>query len=167
MILETKEKAGITNEALLANWQGHRTLTRKTIDAFPEKELFEYSVGGMRPFAEIIMELVMIAEEGMNGILTGKWKTFEENTEVADILGKKSKAVLLEKWDQVTAHINEIWPQLEDEHFLKYDKAFGAYENTNLGTITYAYDNEIHHRGQGFVYLRTLGIQPPFFWDRY
>ncbi|WP_367868755.1 DinB family protein [Pedobacter sp. WC2423] len=27
-------------------------------------------------------------------------------------------------------------------------------------------DNEIHHRGQGYVYLRSLGIEPPFFWDR-
>ncbi|MGZ5248500.1 MAG: DinB family protein [Flavitalea sp.] len=30
----------------------------------------------------------------------------------------------------------------------------------------YFIDNEIHHRGQGYVYLRSLGIEPPFFWDR-
>ena len=30
----------------------------------------------------------------------------------------------------------------------------------------YFIDNEIHHRAQGFVYLRALGIEPPFFWDR-
>ncbi|MEJ6979249.1 DinB family protein [Pedobacter sp. P351] len=27
-------------------------------------------------------------------------------------------------------------------------------------------DNEIHHRGQAYVYLRSLGITPPFFWER-
>ena len=167
MVLETKEKTVISIETLLANWRGHRALTRKTIVAFPENELFEYSIGGMRTFAEIIMELVIIAEEGMNGILTGHWKSIDQNPEVTEMLSRKSKTALLEKWDQVTVHINEIWPQLEDEHFQKVDKAFGAYENTNLGTIQYAYDNEIHHRGQGFVYLRSLGIQPPFFWDRY
>ena len=32
--------------------------------------------------------------------------------------------------------------------------------------IQYAIDNEIHHRGQGFVYLRALGIEPPHFWER-
>jgi uncharacterized damage-inducible protein DinB len=30
----------------------------------------------------------------------------------------------------------------------------------------YAIDNEIHHRGQGYVYLRALGIVPPPFWER-
>jgi len=27
-------------------------------------------------------------------------------------------------------------------------------------------DNEIHHRGQGYVYLRSLGITPPGFYER-
>jgi len=27
-------------------------------------------------------------------------------------------------------------------------------------------DNEIHHRGQGYVYLRSLGTEPPPFWER-
>ncbi|MGO3807708.1 MAG: DinB family protein [Sphingobacterium sp.] len=31
----------------------------------------------------------------------------------------------------------------------------------------YFVDNEIHHRGQGFVYLRSLGIEPPHFWERF
>jgi uncharacterized damage-inducible protein DinB len=26
--------------------------------------------------------------------------------------------------------------------------------------------NEIHHRGQGYVYLRALGIEPPRFYER-
>jgi uncharacterized damage-inducible protein DinB len=30
----------------------------------------------------------------------------------------------------------------------------------------YLIDNEIHHRGQGYVYLRALDIEPPFFPDR-
>jgi uncharacterized damage-inducible protein DinB len=32
--------------------------------------------------------------------------------------------------------------------------------------IRYAIDNEVHHRGQGYVYLRSLGIEPPAFYDR-
>jgi uncharacterized damage-inducible protein DinB len=32
--------------------------------------------------------------------------------------------------------------------------------------ILYVIDNEIHHRGQGYVYLRALGIEPPAFYDR-
>jgi uncharacterized damage-inducible protein DinB len=27
-------------------------------------------------------------------------------------------------------------------------------------------DNEVHHRGQGYVYLRALGVEPSPFWER-
>jgi uncharacterized damage-inducible protein DinB len=32
--------------------------------------------------------------------------------------------------------------------------------------LLYFIDNEVHHRGQGYVYLRALGIEPPPFWER-
>jgi len=32
--------------------------------------------------------------------------------------------------------------------------------------VLYAVDNEIHHRGQGYVYLRALGVAPPAFYER-
>ena len=42
---------------------------------------------------------------------------------------------------------------------------FGEYESTVRWSIFYFINNEIHHRGQGYVYLRSLGIEPPAFWD--
>ena len=38
--------------------------------------------------------------------------------------------------------------------------------DSTKSTILCAIDNEIHHRGQGYVYLRALGIEPPAFYDR-
>ena len=32
--------------------------------------------------------------------------------------------------------------------------------------LLYWIDNEVHHRGQAYVYLRALGIEPPPFYDR-
>jgi uncharacterized damage-inducible protein DinB len=32
--------------------------------------------------------------------------------------------------------------------------------------VMYVIDNEVHHRGQGYVYLRALGIEPPPFYER-
>ena len=46
------------------------------------------------------------------------------------------------------------------------DTAFGEYEGVLHGVLLYWIDNEIHHRGQGYVYLRSLGIEPPAFYDR-
>ena len=54
----TTQTATVISPAdLLAHWQGHRNLTRKLIEAFPEDKLFTYSIGGMRPFAEMIIEI--------------------------------------------------------------------------------------------------------------
>ena len=49
---ETSVNETIINaQELLKHWQGHRGLTRKTIEAFPDDKLFTYSIGGMRPFS--------------------------------------------------------------------------------------------------------------------
>ena len=39
------------------HWQGHRRVTRRVIAAFPERDLFHYSAGGMRPFAAMAFEV--------------------------------------------------------------------------------------------------------------
>jgi hypothetical protein len=40
----------IPYHALLEHWQGHRRVTRRMIQAFPDDALFGFSIGGMRPF---------------------------------------------------------------------------------------------------------------------
>ena len=37
----------ISTDALLEHWRGHRRLTRRVIEAFPEDQLFTFSIGGM------------------------------------------------------------------------------------------------------------------------
>jgi uncharacterized damage-inducible protein DinB len=69
-------------------------------------------------------------------------------------------------WDEATEKLNAIWPTIPAHRFAEVDKAFGQWENSGINTILYGIDNEIHHRGQGFVYLRALGLEPPSFWER-
>ena len=65
----------IPADALLDHWQGHRRVTRRVIEAFPEDALFNYSIGGMRPFASMAFEMISMASAGVRGIATGKWDT--------------------------------------------------------------------------------------------
>lgn len=157
----------ISPGALLNHWQGHRKLTRRVIEAFPENELFHYSIGGMRPFVDMAREIMGISGTGVRGILTGDW----EFPSILDYRpGKspiKTKDELLQVWDQVTDDINRQWPQIPLERFNEVVKAFGQWEGEAIGLMLYWIDNEIHHRAQGYVYLRALGIEPPAFWDRY
>ena len=61
---------------------------------------------------------------------------------------------------------NTLWPQIPTTRFQETLTAFGQYTGVLHDLILYVIDNEIHHRGQGYVYLRALGIEPPPFYDR-
>ncbi len=150
----------ISSTSLLKMWQGNRNLTRRVIEAFPEKELFEFSVGGMRPFAELAKELLAIAVPGLTEITGGDTVPLKEDLDV------HSKAELLKLWDEATQGIDTLWTRITPERFGETINLFGQYEGTIIDSILYFIENEIHHRGQGYVYLRALGIQPPFFWER-
>ena len=45
-------------------------------------------------------------------------------------------------------------------------KAFGQYEGRVNDRILSVIDNNVHRRGQGYVYSRALGIELPPFWER-
>ena len=89
--------------------------TRRVIEAFPEDQLFTFSIGGMRTFGELAMEIITMGAPMVRGAVSGDWN--------AD-------------WSRDARPKQEV------------------------------IDNEIHHRGQGYVYLRALGIEPPPFYER-
>ena len=151
----------ITPEELLKHWQGHRALTRRVITAFPEKDLFEFSIGKMRPFSDLTKELLAIAVPGLKEIVTGTTSPYSEKD-----LRLESQKEILQAWDQATDEIDRYWSQISTERFQETSNLFGQYNFPVINNILYFIDNEIHHRGQGYVYLRALGIEPPFFWER-
>ena len=151
----------ITPEDLLQHWQGHRALTRRVIELFPEKDFFEFSIGGMRSFSKLADELLAIGAPALKGIVNREIQPFTEGAEKLIF-----KAQYLEKWDEATAEINKYWSQLSIQDFNETFNLFGQYEFPIIQNILYFIDNEVHHRGQGYVYLRALGIEPPFFWER-
>lgn len=160
-IMKTLAAQVITPEDLLKHWQGHRALTRHVIEAFPEKDFFEFSIGGMRPFSKLTDELLAIAAPALKSIVNRDSQPFKEGEEKLIF-----KAQYLEKWDESTDEINKYWEKLKIEDFNENFNLFGQYEFPIVQNILYFIDNEVHHRGQGYVYLRALGIEPPFFWER-
>lgn len=153
------ESPFITPDALLAHWQGHRRVTRRVIDAFPEDQLFTFSIGGMRPFGALALEMITMAVPMIRGVVTGDWSTSTSRDPVP-------KQELLRLWDANTEELNTLWPRIPPHRFSETLTAFGQYTGVTHDLILYVIDNEIHHRGQGYVYLRALGINPPAFYDR-
>lgn len=154
--------AVLSKEQLLRHWLGHRFVTRRVIEAFPEKDFFEFSIGGMRSFSGLTSELLSIAVPALNAIISRDVTLYTE-----DGFQLTTKAEYLQKWDESTEEIIRLWPQVKEEDFEKTFKLFGQYEFPIYQNILYFIDNEIHHRGQGYVYLRAIGIEPPFFWERW
>ncbi|MGV7105921.1 DinB family protein [Flavobacterium sp. U410] len=152
----------ITPEHLLKHWQGHRALTRRVIEVFPEKDFFDFSIGGMRPFSQLISELLAIAVPALKGIVNREEQLYQEEQSAS----LTTKAQYLQKWDEATKEINQYWSKLSIEDFEKTFNLFGQYEFPIIENILYFIDNEVHHRGQAYVYLRALGLTPPFFWER-
>lgn len=153
------ETAFISTDEMLKHWQGHRALTRRAIEVFPEEALFTYSIGGMRTFGELALEMLRMAVPTAEGAATRVWPTSFSG----DLT---TKAALLERWDADTARLNELWAAIPPERFEEDDVAFGAFPGKINWLLQYVIDNEIHHRGQGYVYLRALGIEPPAFYER-
>ena len=109
----------------------------------------------------MVSELLAIAVPGLKEIVGGNTSEFKEDMDFGN-----SKAKILELWDEATVEIDALWQQIAPERFQEYIKLFGQYEGTVQSSLFYFIDNEIHHRGQGYVYLRSLGVEPPLFYDR-
>ena len=155
--------AAISTDILLNQWLGHRNITRRVIEVFPEDQLFTYSIGGMRTFALLATELLALGAPGLRGVVSRKWDSYENIEASFKFTNKKE---LLKLWDESTEEIKELWAQITADRFFETDKFLGLYEGPIYWSILYSMDNEIHHRAQAYVYLRSLGIEPPAFWDR-
>ncbi|WP_212004738.1 DinB family protein [Chitinophaga sp. HK235] len=160
--IATNEKTitALTSKGLREHWEGHRRLTRRLLEAFPEEHFFSYSIGGMRPVAALAMELINITGPGIPGAATGNWNLVARH----DL--PSTKQAILDLWDQNTALISEYWPQITEERFQEEDVAFGNYPGTVISLLMYFIDNEIHHRGQIYVYFRALGLEAAPFYER-
>ena len=148
----------LTPEALLTNLKDVRALTRKVIEAFPEKELFEFSVANLRPFSQMVEEFLMITNYIFTETLHEKHTPFYTEGQFPT-----TKAEVLALWDRATEIIDREWTKVGD-----YTQPLTIYQMTFSFAqwILYFIENESHHRGQGYTYLRALGIEPPFFWAR-
>ena len=95
----------------------------------------------------------------LKGAISGDWSTSTNRD-------ARPKAEVLRLWDESTTELHALWQQIPAARFHETLTAFGQYPGVLHDLILYVVDNEIHHRGQGYVYLRALGIEPPPFYER-
>lgn len=153
----------MTPVQLLEMLEGNRRLTLRTVQAFSEQDLFHYTpVQPMRPFADMVKEIIGIEAAYVRGIATGEWVWSPD-----EFKSITTAQALIEACEKVRRQTLAWWPQITMERLqaVEQDPFFGG-PQSHFDRIQYGLENEIHHRGQGFVYLRMLGIEPPAFWER-
>ena len=157
----SNEMSLLTPAELLAHWQGHRDLTRRVIAAFPEEGFSAHHGPGMRPFQAMACELAGMVEYQLDWFRTGQ-PHWNENDQKKELPGR---AELLAWWDKLSAELDAEVPGVAAEVWtVPVDSPFG--KMSPLTSVLYLIDNEVHHRGQGYVYLRELGVEPPAFYER-
>lgn len=157
----SNQQAILTPTELLAHWQGHRELTRRVIEAFPEEAFAQHHALEMRPFREMACELAGMVDYQLDWFRTGK-PNWDESARPAEL---PSKAEILAWWDRQTPALEATVPEVTNEIWTTpVDTPFGRM--SPLTSVLYLIDNEVHHQGQAYVYLRELGIQPPAFYER-
>ncbi|MHA2367138.1 MAG: DinB family protein [Candidatus Hodarchaeales archaeon] len=87
-------------------------------------------------------------------------------------LGKvKSAQEILDYGNKVKEYIKTILPKLTSEDMEKLIKynfpklGWGSWKIPGFAAMSTILEEFIHHRGQISVYLRILGIKPPFIYD--
>ena len=146
-------------------WEDNRRLTNNVAHALVEAGAMDkVLVDGMRPFRELTLEILGMERWNVRGLAYDQWE-YEAHRKCCACLPLprywNSEGVCVKKRGSCgrVSHLTR-WPRCA------LTPAPYVPEGTAIGWLTYALENEIHHRGQGYVYLRLLGQEPPAFYIR-
>lgn len=146
-------------------WENNRRLTNNVARALIRADAIDkVLVPGMRPFRAFMLEIVGMERWNVQGLAYDRWD-YEAPSET---LQTGPIEEVLEFGKKVREETRQLWPDIPFDAFTKMRPAPASYipAGTALGWLTYTFENEIHHRGQGYVYLRLLGNEPPAFFNR-
>jgi len=148
-------------------WEENRSLTLKVAHTFPDEHMLtSMPVPNMRPFARMLLEIAGLEHFFIRGLAEGIWEWIpDESTHPAIVDVKELYDIL----DRTRNYTQMMWPTMTEDLLLTPHPApstFAGPAAPPIEWLQYAMENEIHHRAQGYTYLRHLGIEPPAFWDR-
>jgi len=137
-----------------------QAVTHKAIAAIPEGRLNWKPCPQVRTVKELVRHIYawerLWARAAKSGGLTQKDAEKEERTEF------KEPRELIAYARKVHREATGIVKKLAERDLKRKVKLFFGMELPASGCIATIYDEHWHHRGQLYVYLRLLGVDPPF-----
>jgi uncharacterized damage-inducible protein DinB len=145
----------MTKNEILKYWENVRKLTIRVFDQFPHDKFDFRPVDSVRSVAEQFDHILVVELYSRIGILTEVW-------DLSPFKGERdlSRENLREKLYNENKKTLGLLRMLPEGRFIKtYETPFGTISGE--AAIYVALDEEIHHRGNLYTYLRLLGIEPP------
>jgi uncharacterized damage-inducible protein DinB len=151
-------------QTLRSQWEGNRRLTLRVARAFPDDQLCRFApTAQLRPFSAMLDEIARIELAYWRGLAEDRWQWDPQDPPPPES-AVAARAFL----EDATAYTQKAWDAVTPAMLLRprKDPFFWGDDHRPYDWLVYCIENEIHHRGQGYIYLRELGIEPPAFWER-
>jgi uncharacterized damage-inducible protein DinB len=136
-------------------WGNVRALTLAVLDRFPGDKMEFRPIGGIRTVSEQCCHIAAVERYIRRGLTEGDWELAAKQK--GELPSKDAIRDTLLREHNETANVLRVLPDslLEGFHQTKFGRLTGE------SIIYVGIDEEIHHRGNLYIYLRLLGIEPP------
>jgi uncharacterized damage-inducible protein DinB len=132
-----------------------RKLTIKVLEHFPADKLDYRPTPEVRSVAEQFDHILIVETHIRNGLISNTWERSSSFT-----AEHPDKNLLTDMLRTEHGKTGSMLHMLPSEAFTRlYDTRYGRL--TGEALIYLAIDEEVHHRGNLYVYLRLLNIVPP------
>jgi uncharacterized damage-inducible protein DinB len=137
-----------------------RSVTLQTLEWVPEDRLGWSPKEGLRNFAENFLHMARVEEYYARGLLTGQWDMERYFARPAALTREALRQVLQETRTVTLTGLENLDPARLDERVTVPDVPV---DWTLRSWLWYLVEHEVHHKAQLALYLREVGVVPPFF----
>ncbi|MFX0062119.1 MAG: DinB family protein [Candidatus Hermodarchaeota archaeon] len=139
----------------------------KAIMRIPDDKLDFKPIDTVMGIGELGIHVYMCSLVYTAGTLKGEFTDDDYSTIPFDYKNVKSAAEIVEYGKKIKAYIQETLEKLTEADMQKdvTYTCWGGVKISGFASMATILEEVIHHRGQLCVYLRLLGIEPPFIYD--
>jgi uncharacterized damage-inducible protein DinB len=150
-------------QQLVGDWQRAKEYTDEYLSAVPADKYGLRPIDTMRSFTEQMLHLAT-GNAGLVFIGTGsKYPFASQNFEKSPALQNKDSVVYYVNTSYDFAiHAIQNMDLNKLTEVVTWNLPMGKRSETRLAWLLKAFEHQTHHRGQCTVYLRLLGIKPPY-----
>jgi uncharacterized damage-inducible protein DinB len=160
-----REERTMNKQSHLMSWDMVRLrhgITLRLLEQFPADKLTSHPIAGMRTPVEIVAHIYGSASAIAEAVLAGK---LEPHDDLAVAPSIKTR-------EQLLSFVHDAWARADRAANAVSDAQLSAMVGTPWGTafpgfamFGFIADEQLHHRGQLYAFLRTFGTEPVMVWD--